>query len=320
MTVLLDTDDLAEAEEVLGANYTKMQFRPASNRPTHTRAVRSPLGSMAFDELRYEYDFHYESDPMDGIGLCRVRSGAVAHEQPGAAVDMCQPGMAIAIAWREGVPFSGEVLDGHFDAVVVDRSLLDSVAATAPRLGTSEAVTLTAGMPTSSTANKLMAEAIGYVVHDVVTNPDAAQNPLVASAVAHHLAATMLAAFPNTALLEPTIEDRHDTTPILLRRAMAFIDDNAHRDITLADISNHIWVTPRSVQLMFRKHRDCTPMEYLRRVRLHHAHVELLQSNRMQTTVTQIAAKWGFAHMGRFAVYYREVYGRSPHVTFREPL
>ncbi len=75
---------------------------------------------------------------------------------------------------------------------------------------------------------------------------------------------------------------------------------------------------PRAIQLMFRRHRDCTPMEYLRRVRLHHAHQELLAAERAHTTVAQIAASWGFAHTGRFAVYYRQVYGQSPHSTLRD--
>ena len=32
-------------------------------------------------------------------------------------------------------------------------------------------------------------------------------------------------------------------------------------------------------------------------------------------TVTEIAQRWGFLHTGRFAVLYRQIYGRSPHTT-----
>ncbi len=41
-------------------------------------------------------------------------------------------------------------------------------------------------------------------------------------------------------------------------------------------------------------------------------------ANRATVTVTQIANKWGFAHIGRFATYYRQVYGQSPHATLRD--
>ena len=98
---------------------------------------------------------------------------------------------------------------------------------------------------------------------------------------------------------------------------MAFVEDHADGDIGIADIAGAIYVTPRAIQLMFRRHRECTPMEYLRRVRLYHAHRELLSADRAQTTVARVAARWGFAHTGRFAVYYRQVYGESPHSTLR---
>jgi len=317
MTVLLDTYDLGKAEVVISANYTKMRIAAASDRRTRTRATRSPLGSMAFDELRYEYDFHYEGDPMDGIVLTRVRSGALLHQQPDGDADVCESGTAMAFAWREDVPVSGEILDGHFDTVLIDRAVLGSVAATAPKLGTPASVRLTAGMPMSPAANDQMVKAIDYVVRDVVTNPEAAQSPLVAGAVARYLAASMLAVFPNTALLEPTIEDRHDSSPRVLRRAEAFIDDNAQNDISVVDISEAVHITSRALQYMFQKHRDCTPMGYLRRVRLHHAHQDLVTSHGEQTTVARIAARWGFGHLGRFATSYRQMYGQSPHVTLR---
>jgi transcriptional regulator GlxA family with amidase domain len=102
-----------------------------------------------------------------------------------------------------------------------------------------------------------------------------------------------------------------------VRRAVAFIDDNAHRDIALADIAAAVDITPRAVQYAFRTHLDCTPMEYARRVRLHHAHCDLVAADRWQTTVAAIAAKWGFAHTGHFATRYRETYGQSPHETLQ---
>jgi transcriptional regulator GlxA family with amidase domain len=68
---------------------------------------------------------------------------------------------------------------------------------------------------------------------------------------------------------------------------------------------------------MFRRHLDTTPLQYLRRIRLHYAHHELLAADRRNDTVTAIAARWGFMHTSRFAVFYRQTYGRSPHVTLR---
>ena len=156
-----------------------------------------------------------------------------------------------------------------------------------------------------------------HVKQTAAAVPHAAHSPLVIGNLRRYLAASVLSAFPSTARLETTAVDRHDSTPRLLRRAMAFIDDNAGRDISMVDIANAVYVTPRALQYMFRKHRHCTPTEYLRRVRLSHAHAELAAGDGTRVRVAQVAARWGFPHSGRFAVYYREQYGESPHTTLR---
>jgi transcriptional regulator GlxA family with amidase domain len=105
--------------------------------------------------------------------------------------------------------------------------------------------------------------------------------------------------------------------PLLLRSAIEFIEDNADRDIALLDVARATYVTPRALQYMFRKHCGCSPMAYLRQVRLHRAHLELVAGTRHTTTVGDTARRWKFAHVGRFAEYYRNNYGCSPHVTLQ---
>ena len=97
-----------------------------------------------------------------------------------------------------------------------------------------------------------------------------------------------------------------------MRRAIAFIDENAHSDISSADIAAAVNVTPQALLNMFRLHRNCTPMDYLRRVRLHYAHLELVDSDPETTSVTQIARRWGFREFGLFMRRYVQAYGGEP--------
>ncbi|HEX3546356.1 MAG TPA: helix-turn-helix transcriptional regulator [Mycobacterium sp.] len=106
--------------------------------------------------------------------------------------------------------------------------------------------------------------------------------------------------------------------PPLLRRAVAFIHDNAHGDIGLMDIAAATSVTPRSVQYMFRRHLGTTPLEYLRRVRLDRAHRDLQNADPANETVMAIACRWGFTHAGRFSTEYKRVYGTVPSRTLRD--
>jgi AraC-like DNA-binding protein len=125
------------------------------------------------------------------------------------------------------------------------------------------------------------------------------------------------ATFPNNALTDPTVGDRHDSSPATLRRAIAFIDEHAHEDISIADVAAATHVTIRAVQLAFRRHLDTTPIRYLRRVRLDHAHRQLLAADPERESVTAVAYRWGFTSSSRFAAYYRTAYGVPPSATLR---
>ncbi|PXX11908.1 helix-turn-helix transcriptional regulator [Mycolicibacterium moriokaense] len=105
--------------------------------------------------------------------------------------------------------------------------------------------------------------------------------------------------------------------PQTLRRAIAFIDDNAHLDIRLTDIAAAIGVTPRTVQYTFRRHLGSTPLGYLRRVRLQRAHRDLQAAKPNVDTVMAIADRWRFGHPGRFSRVYKEAFGTSPSSTLR---
>lgn len=53
-------------------------------------------------------------------------------------------------------------------------------------------------------------------------------------------------------------------------------------------------------------------MAYVRAVRLARVHDELRTSEPGLTTVTTIAQRWGFFHLGRFAAAYRARYHTTP--------
>ncbi|MFE3166081.1 helix-turn-helix domain-containing protein [Streptomyces sp. NPDC059224] len=122
-------------------------------------------------------------------------------------------------------------------------------------------------------------------------------------------------AFPNTARTDPTAQDRGDAHPATLRRAIAYIDDHADQPITVADMAAAVHVTIRTLQYAFRRHLDTTPMACLRRVRLAQAHRDLLAAG--SGSGATVAARWGFAHPGRFAALYRDAHGTSPADTLR---
>lgn len=98
--------------------------------------------------------------------------------------------------------------------------------------------------------------------------------------------------------------------PAAVRRALAYISENAHRAITVDDVAAAVHMSTRGLQYAFRRSLDATPAESLRRARLDGAHRDLRSSP--EESVAAIARRWGFAHPSRFAAAYRAAYGLHP--------
>ncbi|MHA0284913.1 helix-turn-helix transcriptional regulator [Mycobacterium sp. C3-094] len=308
-----ESRDLAATEDFLVRAYTKMSIGAGSGETASTRIERHWLGEISYDELDIGFSMSYDADPLGRICLCRMRDGRIEENFIGEPTDVFVPGDVTLLSPPE-LPYSGRVLSARYDLTMFDTTLLDRVAS-APREGTS--VRFTGHRPVSADARQRLDRVLAYV-RGVMTSDGVTVTPLVASTTESMLAAVVLDTFPTTAVLEPTAADRLDAKPEILRRAIAFIDSSVESDIAVTDIAESVHVTPRALQYMFRKHLDMTPMQYLRRARLDHAHRELRRSDPADTSVGIIAARWGFAHTGRFAAMYRRTYGTNPSDTLRD--
>ncbi len=67
----------------------------------------------------------------------------------------------------------------------------------------------------------------------------------------------------------------------------------------------------------FRSHLECTPAAYIRTVRLERCRRDLQAALPGDASVTNVAAKWGFHNIGRFARLYRDCFGENPVDTLR---
>jgi AraC-like DNA-binding protein len=164
------------------------------------------------------------------------------------------------------------------------------------------------------------AATLSGIIRDAVDNVltvDAARFPLLLESATHQLTTAVLTTFSGHGHTESTFVDHRDATSLTLGSAKTFIEEHAAESITLTQIAAAAHVTARSVQYAFAD-IGSTPLAYLRRVRLEHAHAELKAGSRDGgATVTEIALTWGFSHQGRFAAAYRDRYGVRPGATLR---
>lgn len=82
-------------------------------------------------------------------------------------------------------------------------------------------------------------------------------------------------------------------------------------NIALAEVARRSNYTLRSLELIFRRSVGMSPGRWFMTARLNGALRDLLASG-PTSSVSEVAMKWGFRHMSRFAAYYRDTFGELP--------
>jgi transcriptional regulator GlxA family with amidase domain len=96
-----------------------------------------------------------------------------------------------------------------------------------------------------------------------------------------------------------------------VRRAVDYIDAHLMTCVTLADIVRAAGMSARALFRRFRSDMGVSPMVYVRNARFARVR-EALRRAGVEERIVDIAALWGFDHMGRFAVEYRRRFGERP--------
>lgn len=102
--------------------------------------------------------------------------------------------------------------------------------------------------------------------------------------------------------------------PKRLVRVIKYIEKNPHASLNLQDISCIACCSSRTLQRLFSKEFDKSPMQYLKQFRLKRANVDL-KNALAEETVTMIAFRYGFFHLGQFSKDYKNEFGESPSQT-----
>lgn len=102
--------------------------------------------------------------------------------------------------------------------------------------------------------------------------------------------------------------------PRNLRGALAYIEAHLDEPMTLGDIARAAGCSARTLNDAFQEHFAVSPITRVRQLRLDRVRAELLDG---AASVTEIACRWGFSHLGRFSAAYHERFGELPSQTRR---
>ena len=251
----------------------------------------------------------------DGLLLFQVTSGAGVFQHAGKEVEFSSDGGLIRdlaapiTGLEEGfgayvVPLSKKKLKAHARSLVGEDVDLIGLA-----FETEVDFTAPGGKMIRNTI-RYMADALEAPLHEL-------SNPIVNGQIQDMLLTQCLTLLPNS--YQDVLNGRSVTTivPYYVKRARDYIHAHADRKLGLAEISAVAGCGYRGLQRGFMDAYGTSPMNYLRIVRLKRIRA-LLLTGQVGDTISGIAGKWGFAHMGRFAQAYYDEFGEFPSETLRK--
>lgn len=101
----------------------------------------------------------------------------------------------------------------------------------------------------------------------------------------------------------------------IVRDATDFAMAHTNEPITVSDLCSRFKISRRMLNYCFLEVLNTNPVQYLRTLRLNGVRRELRETADSPQAIRDIACKWGFWHLSRFAAEYRALFGELPSET-----
>ncbi|MCC6766167.1 MAG: helix-turn-helix domain-containing protein [Deltaproteobacteria bacterium] len=304
--------ELAAAQP--GKNRRYVQLEPG---PMEAELVDARLGSVQVFRERLGAGMFVEAAPPSSLlpfGIILSAGGAIRF----CGRDLRPTNVAQAAGGGWDIRFAGPI---DYVSCVFQRAWFEREASAllghAPRDDWFRNV----GRPASSSAIGHLRTMITRTLERMMHQPSLLAGERTRTAVEAELVRLTVGALTSAA--EPTPVAAYGRRRRGVRRVIEYVTDHPDADTTAANLCGIAGVSERTLEYGFREYLDVTPVRFLKLVRLNRARRDLLrasaQASAPPTTVTDVALRWGFFELGRFAGEYRRLFGERPSETLRRP-
>ena len=311
------TRSVAEAHDVIAAHYYDMDLQVVG--PTEDFATRLSvlgLGSLTVGDICFGTEIrsgfaapgaYHVAVPVRGCFSVQQGRGDVVFATTGSAV-FFDPSRHIRIdAWSPDCQALTVKIDKQalHDSL---ESLLDRPLSRPPVFGPSVDVRDGPG--------RSWAQLATWALLEKDTSLGLLERPLIRSRIEQTLLEGVLLAAEHS-YREELEAPSPPMRPASVKRVMDAVQERPAEAYDAARLARIAQVSVRTLQEAFRRHVGMSPMAYVYDVRLQRVCAELRASGPGATTVSDVAHRWGFVHLGRFASRYRERFGETPSHTLR---
>ncbi|MEO4041824.1 AraC family transcriptional regulator [Hoeflea sp. CAU 1731] len=310
---LFQTTELDSARDIVSRNFCRHRLDRATTRDNFDACYNRVVGNrLSLNYLRYGADVEIEPGELGGFyliqvpvrGNARITTGGQCVEANGDTASILNPTHHTSMRWFEGCE---KIL------VQIDRDRLQSTVESLIGHALTGSPAFAPNVDLRRPEMKRWAMKLRTCVEAIDAGYEFAGERHFGSVVEEELLHDFIESQPSNfdGFLR---DDRPAFLPRQVRVARDFMHSNLAEDISIGDVARAAGASVRCLQLAFRHHYGCSPLQYLRRQRLNMAHFELQQPE-SPGAVADVAYSLGFHHLGRFSAAYRQAFGITPSTT-----
>jgi AraC-like DNA-binding protein len=283
-------------------------------RPTlDTRLRTVDLGRATFGAVRFGADMHIQTEaatnfhvdiPVAGRCVSQTSSTDQVVTQPGTA-QVFMPGVGADLRWSA---------DTRQVCVMLDRAAVETHLAALLCRELSRPLVFAAVMDLRSSGWITWMHVVKLIDHEMSRYTGLLGHSLTRRTLEELLIEGLLTGQHHNYSEELDSRPRGGIGSAAIRRALDMIQARPERPWTTGALAAEAGIALRAFQRGFRMATGISPMAYVRAIRLERAHEELRLGG-PPATVSQVARRWGFVHLGRFAAAYEQRYGQLPSAT-----
>jgi AraC-like DNA-binding protein len=313
------TNDVDQARAIIGRHfYANFIDRLSPARDLRARFDVAAAGPLTLGDLSFGVDIRMRLGELGAYHVDVPIGGALRWRQGRA-----EPSTATARTAAVFQPVGDTVLerwpgDCRLLALKIDQRMLENQLAELLDAPVRGPIRFAPTLDLSSGAGASWRRLLRMLAADAADDDGLLQHPVLGAQLRESLAVGLLLAADHQYR-----EALHGPNPTLaaprtVRWAVEAMRADPARPYTVSELARIAGISPRSLQLSFRRYTGMPPMAYLRELRLARAHEQLAEAEPQQASVAGIAHRAGFAHLGRFAAAYRNRYGVSPSHTLHQ--
>lgn len=315
--LLFQTCDATEARERVAQIYCPHDLRiiGQDSQQVDTCMSHVPLGGASLNRLRYGPTVYIDAGRLSNFLLVMMPMEGSSQVSCGEQTLGTSPFTAAVIS--PTLPFH-QTIHAHCDQIMVQisREVLERTCAQHIGHELRHPLQFRVDLDMSN-GNSGWPALIAYLLAEFDRNVPYLDSPLIRTPIEHLIVATLLhSQWHNYS--EELARPVKPIAPSHVKRVEEYIESHADEPLTVAALAACAGVSTSALFAGFRDFRNNSPMAYLRSVRLQRVHDELLGKTPGETTVTDVAMRWGFHHLGHFTTQYKRKFGELPSDTLRK--